>query len=262
MLTPANSLSVAEALSRLAQAAGLAVGAAYVVGYLVVNMYLAGFGVANLNLVQARFLATGLLYLALTALVFSGSLAGWQVLRRPAAGPLPRPAQILLVLVADLALTAVVIWAAGQILTGASRDAPWAHALAERRVNFWAGLAASQIALAVPAGLGLALASRRTGLALGWLGSSLAAVCAAISLFVFAVFVYPAVSPAFGGGAPVRVHLLLKQPAAAEALGWPDGGLTGPLTLIDQSEARLMVLDEQGRLIEFQALDLAAVVRP
>lgn len=263
---------LAESLSRLAQVAGLAVGGAYVLGYLIVNMYLANFGLGNLELVQARFLATGALYLALTALVLSGSVAGWHALQHPApgAGALPRPVQVVIVLAADLALTAVVIWAAGQILTGAGREAPWAYPLAERRVNLWAGLAASQVALAFPLVLGWALRrglsrapAGRGWLGYGLLGSSLAAVCLAISLFVFAVFVYPAASPAFGGGAPVRVQLLLKQPAAAEALGLgTSAGLTEPLTLIDESDGKLLVLDAQGRLIQFLAADLAAVVRP
>jgi hypothetical protein len=100
-------------------------------------------------------------------------------------------------------------------------------------------------------------------LSYGLLASSLVAVCVAISLFVFAVFVYPTVSPAFGGGAPARVQLLLKQPATAGPLGLEaSGGLTEPLALIDQTDAKVMVLDQRGRLIEFAAADLAAVIRP
>lgn len=270
MITPAARSEPAwDTLSRLTPLIGLGAGGVYALGYLIISMYLSRYGVAGLNLVQARYFTAGLLYLGLAALVLSGTLVGLPALRRPAPGTgrLPGPARVALVAAADLFLTAVVIWAAGQILTGADREGPFVKTVQERRVFFWAGLTASQIALAFPLAAGWLL-RRFTARQGGWLGfgllfSSLAAVCVAISLFVFAVFVYPAVSPAFGGGAPIRAQLLLKQAGYAATLSLPaEAGLTEPLTLLDQTDVRIIVLDARERVLEFSMDEVAAVVRP
>lgn len=250
----------------------------YVVGYLVMTMYLNKFGVHNLSLVESRYFAAGLLYVALSSIISIGPLTSLIVIRKELANSSVRFQRRELVALggANFVFVAVLIWATGYILTEIDRYAPTVIPISIRRTWVWLFLPASQIALWFPfvLGGGLYWAMRRPRPNVGtlshpvgqWLAQSnligLAIICIGISIYLFATRVYPHVSRSLGGGAPVRVRLLLAPDIPAPE-NWPlaiTGQVTEPVDLIDQTDSQLLIVYGGGRLMELSAQSVTAIL--
>lgn len=247
-------------------------GICYITGYLIVNIYLSQFAVSYLNLIQTRYFATGLLFMIVNSLVFAGPILSAQVALQSAANSdNKRPAtQVVGLLVANLLLVAALIWVIGLVLTEVDRYDPFAYSIEGRQLSIWVALPMSQAALLFPflvigivrrimaKQLRSAASPTMTRAAFG----GLFAICALISLFVFAVAIYPNTSPSFGGGAPSRIQLLVKKESPLSQVGIVIvDGVTESLILLDQTQDKVLLLTKENQTIELSADELSAIIR-
>jgi hypothetical protein len=257
---------------------GLIAGTCYVIGFLIVSTYLNQFGATYLSLIQARYIAAGLLYLFLCALTLAGPGISYYVWRQERAkGNHTRRWRLLGLIFLNMLLIGVVVWVMGLLLTQVDHRGPFADSLFNRQRSIWLGLPASQLALIFPfavAWVVTRLIQRRPRQQSGQDVSSatvakmsqailggFSAICVLISLYVFAVWVYPNASPSFGGGAPISVRLLLSDESSLNSFNISaPGGLTEPLTLIDQSNDRLLLVNSEGQVIELSSQDIKGLL--
>ena len=267
-----------EQLSRLAAPLWLAGGLCYLVGYLTVNIYLSQFAVSYLNLVHTRYLAAGLLFAVITALVFAGPLVSFRAARDSLTGESHgriRWDTLLALATANVILMAVMVWVIGLVVTEVDRNDPFAFPVATRQALIWVALPVSQLALAFPVFVssitGVVLARRRlpsgsdagrSPLFMQIALAGLFVICGLISLFVFAVDVYPNTSPSFGGGAPSRIQLLVRDDATLERVGIETtSGVTEPIILLDQTDSRILLMTPHQQTVELAVSEFIAIIR-
>jgi len=271
-----------ESLREIAGTLGVIGGICYVIGYIAVNIYLSQFGVNYLNLIQARYFATGLLYIVFLGLVFIGPVLSIIAFRQTKSikTSSTRNLQSVALVIANIALISILIWAIGLLVTEVDRFDPFAHPISARQVTLWIALPISHLALIFPiivmwlverylAIRAIKISEDKTPgstqeyrLIFRAIFSGLFVICLLISLYVFAVSVYPNVSPSFGGGAPILVQVLVREESKLSTLDISViDGLTEPLILIDQTSEKLLLHNGIDQIIELQTRDIVAIVR-
>jgi len=245
-----------ESIRNIAGVIGVLGGISFITGYLIVNFYLTQYGVATLNLVQSRYFAAGGLYLIVSALVCGAPLVSVytaeQLLK---AERKTRMRKLIHALIgASFLLAILVCWASGIVLVSADLYTPFANSITERQNTIWFALPASEIAILFPFFVYL-LTKRafknKTPLLEGsralWLPSTFAvlfAICFIVSTVVFSRFVYANTSPSVGGGAPIKVQLVVAENLSS-IQSFPlkiNGGITEKVILIDHSGSEIVVL--------------------
>ncbi len=272
--------SLIENLRTFIGIAGSISGLCYVIGFIIVNIYLGQYGVHDLALIKPQYFAGGLLYLLLSALIGIVPLVSIYLLRdlREKGFAITR-GHVFIFLCANLVILATVIWVAGIFLTGAEPAQVSVLPVQVRKAFIWLFLPASQIALWFPLVLGWGilsfirkrleraatpndrLASLRTLLNSAFI--VLFVVCTLISVFMFAVWVFPHVSALLGGAAPVNVRLLLSDEGLAVFHGLPvkiTDRSTEPLTLIDQSGDHVLFLYGSNSMFELSSRAITGII--
>ena len=276
--------SLIEHLRGIVGIAGAITGLSYLVGYIIVNIYLSKFGIHNLELIKSKYLASGLLYLSLSFLLAAVPVITVGLLRERSAGlGALRKWHTLMLLVANLILAATFVWTFSVILTGVEPPESSVLPVNHRRGFIWFFLPASQLALWFPIVLGSAISPlldrirpyegrrsvnstpgrltmnlRRRAASIG-----LAAIFAIISLYVFATWVYPHVSPTLGGGAPSRVQILLSKSGSETIMRLPVtvvDNLSEPIVLLDQTDSSFLLLLGSRQIVELSSQAVIGVV--
>ena len=164
---------------------------------------------------------------------------------------------------ASFLLAILVCWASGIILVSADRFTPFARSVTERQYSIWLALPASEIAILFPFFVYLLIkstlkskSSAQTSSATLWppaIFAILFTICFIISTVVFSRFVYANASPSVGGGAPLKVQLVVAE-SLSSVQNFPlkiNDGITETVILVDHSGSELIVLQpENGRVVE------------
>jgi hypothetical protein len=254
-----------DSIRNIAGTIGVLGGICYITGYLIVNFYLTQYGVATLNLVQSRYFASGALYLIVSVLVCGAPLASiYTAEQLSKTEQEPRSQRLMPVLIAASFLLAILIcWATGIVLVSADRFTPFARSITERQYSIWLALPASEIAILFPFFVYLLTKKMSknkslnlTGSETIWLPATFAVlftICFIISTVVFSRFVYANTSPSVGGGAPIKVQLVVAE-SLSTIQSFPldiNNGITEKVILIDHSGSELVVLrPENNQVIE------------
>jgi hypothetical protein len=227
----------------------------YAAGFLVVNAYLGTFGVRDLEPLRTRYVATGMSFLALTAvaMVFAGrafdALAVFELGR-------PKLVQGFLVVMRTAVVVALVALLLISILASlGANTVPLADPAS------WARLR-DVVTFAFATFIGVvAVRNRRED----WhttMGALI--VLTSIGVFVrgllaYANTIYPSVPPWFGGGRPDDVELVIDDSATVCPLCGP-----GPVKLLDDDANRVIVLvqapDGGRHAVEISRADVRAIM--
>jgi hypothetical protein len=240
----------------LSRIAAVVVGSCYVIGLVIVNMELAQHGIVNLDLGRAQYVLVGFLWIAVTGLGI-----GWFTLMlltferakdipltlRPLVPSFARSfvakfERICVVIFGQVVLYGVLIWLPVGLLSGPSSYRNW--------------LAVINAILSGCMSTALILLSPLFARAFGWQWLSglkriptssaiVAGVMAFMSIWIYAVTVYPYLSTLFGGGRPHVVQLTLRENAN---LTWPpgmpvssDGRQAGPVAMLLETSGFIVV---------------------
>jgi hypothetical protein len=255
-----NNPSLTEVLTdsvrNIAGTIGVLGGISFITGYLIVNFYLTQYGVATLNLVQSRYFASGALYLIVSALVCGAPLASIYTAEQLSKAEHESHTRKLMpaLIGASFLLAALICWACGIVLVSADRFTPFARSITERQYSIWLALPASEIAILFPFFVYLLTkkafknnSPAQTSSGAIWLPATFAVlfiICFIISTVVFSRFVYANTSPSVGGGAPIKVQLVVTENLSS-VQNFPlkiNGGITEKVILIDNSGSELIVL--------------------
>lgn len=255
-------------------------GFCYVIGFMIVNIYLGQYGVHDLALIKPQYFAAGLLYLVLSALIGVSPLVSVSLLRDLRDKGLPiKTRHIVIFIGANLLVLATVIWLTGIFLTGAEPAQFSVVPVQARQAFIWLFLPASQLTLWIPLVLGWgvwsifqkraarianpdhSLTRLRTLMLSAF--AVLGVVCIVISFFIFAVWVFPHVSAILGGAAPVNVRLLLSDEGVAVFHSLPvkiQDRSTEPLILIDQTGDHVLLLYGSSPVIELSSRAITGII--
>jgi len=257
---------LADTIRSIAGFVGVIGGLSYITGYLIVNFYLTQYGVANLSLVQSRYFATGALYLIVTVLICGAPLASiYTADQLSQTNQDTQTRRLMPVLIgASFLLAIAIIWMCGNLLVNADQFTSYAGSMIQRRYSIWMALPASGVAALFPflvyyslkrifKSRALQLTSSDESVWIPATISILFVICFIISVFVFSRYAYASASPSVGGGAPIKVQLVLAQSLSGNQ-NFPlknTDGTTEPVILIDHSGSELVILKtENNQVIE------------
>lgn len=240
---PSGYLSIGRDILSLI---GAGVGVTYALGFIIVNLHLFSFGIYEPGLLRIRYLGAGILFLVIggTAAIPIGQEVR-RVVTQPSQPILREDLRLHGKALVECAFLAVLIIDAIGIPALMLRSAyprlsEWITRLVLSSVKW------SVVALLPSGALVIARARQwRTKRELSpwdiWSGIFLGLLI----LVIYAIGVYPILPPSVGGGAPVKVHILLDPLYANdyERLGIPlqDANLTGRLCLMDQTDRGYIV---------------------
>jgi hypothetical protein len=239
----------------------------YVVGFLVVNIHLARYGIVAESLLRVRYIATGALALLLQMFVITTWGASMAVVfgeiarLKAGSGDRPRWASIARIVIVPVFVVGMLVLMIGALsISREGAITQWRQSLtADMRIAIVSFVRLSSCALMTVVlplkasdwirGMvslnrprnphGLKTEVLIVDVFVGFLGAILA-------IIVYTYSVYPVLNPAFGGGAHRRILLLPREAeiSSLAVLGLRPGvnGLIGPVSLIEETSDSLILL--------------------
>lgn len=243
-----NSVNIVEVITKgLAAIAGVA-SLVYVLGFAIVNIHLASFGIFAFSLGRARYISAGILFSLVHMLISSIAFFAWPLAiplllpkldgfftKNPSVWRVMARDETKLRLVLGILIIIVII-----ILSSEPSSDLFLGPLVIFEVLFFMSftgwyLRLTQVMTLVP--------TFEIGAFVGLL---------LITLIAWSSGVYPNISSAYGGGAPVKVQLVISDAKNANLfteIGFDvKNGVTSPVDLLDNSGDTLIVLlsDDKG----------------
>lgn len=246
---PISIDALLSAAGRWATLIGAAVGLAYVTGYIIVNFYLGALGVHALNILQSRYLATGLLFLFVSFMSVAPLAIGfWSPGLAPEGWSKRRASTTRVVRAILCVLISIgVALAFANFLTGAD---PFRELAGRKPWEFYftaAELVVNTLAWALALSLAISWTNSSKRRSNWWdydwwidLATAVFIIplIFAITCVLFASFAYPHIRTSYGGGVSTSAQLVIDPHSDLTTIlpmSSPTG-TTDTVALVDQTD--------------------------
>jgi hypothetical protein len=273
-------------IERLAKILGAATITLYIVGLLGVNTYLFGLGASDFNLTRVRFVYTGVLTMSVLALTYFGPRGAVQILKHRAPidsksrAPLYKlylwsrsvfqwSGRIILAFFAYLIPLAIFALLIQLHILDTTGENKLAEPLVIAGVLYLFGYLLCYAILEIARSMANrelddAVYETPTPPVMWALGVAFVAL---VFMGTFSSNIYPAIPEQFGGGSPVRVHLLIAKDSIEQVkeLGIPmssQGTISGSVDLVYQGDRMYIIRLDNGRVIQVKADIINGLARP
>lgn len=240
--TYTTALAWLDRIKAYAPMAATLFGVLYAAGFVIVNSYLGGYGIRDLEAVRARYVGAGVVFLLFVALALV-IVDNTRIIRATVFGPARMPLLFAAVILgpAGMALAeSIVLWRA---LAGPLGDRALSSVIdAQLVLTFFIinlSIVTSVLLLGVVQALRLPAGPARgvNGLASGFVALVFIGV-----VLAYASYVYPRLPSFLGGGEPSRVRLVVSQ-AIADAC---KPCVQDDVLVIDEEGNRIVILVNDG----------------